>query len=153
MDEKLLKEKRAAFQALLERKEKEFDRLSDFQEDQLESVNRADLDRTEFMENMVENRMRDLRIYNESLDHLKDEINQLSDYESFADTDEIGPRSMVKTSFGNFLVSVAEEQFEADGTKFTGISTRSPLYQALEGKKEGDTVKFRGQEIEVNTVV
>lgn len=152
MNEELLKEKQRVFEALLQRKKEELSKISKYQQDQLESINEADLDQSEMIENQRENMMREMRTESESLDHLKQEVNYLEDYRSFRERNEIGPSTLVKTNIGNFVVAVPEQLFEVEGNEYTGISTKSPLYGALERKKEGDKVSFNDQEIEIKVV-
>lgn len=41
-----------------------------------------------------------------------------------------------------FFVSTSIERFEVDGLKVFGLSTESPLFKVMEGKKSGDTFTF-----------
>ncbi len=148
-----LKLKHSVFEALLNHKKAEFKKISDYQQDQLESINEADLDKSEMIESQTENMMREMRTESQSLDHLKAEINFLEDYKSFKNRDEVGPSCLVKTSIGNFVVAVPEHQFEVNDEKYTGISTKSPLYEALEGKTEGESIEFNGQNVKISQVV
>ncbi len=153
MNEEKLKEKHKVFKALLDRKQEEFSKISKYQQEQLNSINNADLDQSEMIENQRENMMREMRTESQSLDHLKEEINYLEDFQSFTARTEVGPSTLVKTSIGNFVVSVPEHLFEVDGTEYTGITTKSPAYEAMEGSKEGDNLKFNGQEVKIDFVV
>ena len=153
MTDHRLKTKHKIFERLLKVKIKRFNEISDFQQDHVESINDADLDNNSIVENQTEQMMREARVENESLDHLKEEINYLEDYQSFKDKDVIGPSTVVKTNIGNFIVSVPATSFEVEGEKFTGISTKSPMYGAIEGKSEGDKVEFNGQDIEIREVI
>lgn len=146
------KEKQEIFHALLEKKRQQHADLSGFQEDQLESVNKADLDQSSMVENQRETMMRETRIENKSLDHLQREIEYLLGFEAYHEQEEVAPATVVKTNIGNFLVAVPEPEFEAGGEKFAGISTRSPIYQAMEGKKSGDKFDFNGNTIEIKEV-
>ncbi|WP_417610419.1 hypothetical protein [Owenweeksia hongkongensis] len=148
-----LKLKHAVFEALLSQKKAEFEKISKYQQDQLESINEADLDKSEMIESQTENMMREMRTESQSLDHLKEEVNFLEDYKSFKNREKVGPSCIVKTNIGNFVVAVPEHEFTVEGEKFTGISTKSPIYEALEGKTEGDSISFNGQEIKISQVV
>lgn len=152
MSEDKLKEKYKVFEALLAKKKEEFEKISNYQQEQLESINEADLDKSELIESQTENMMREMRTESQTLDHLKKEINHLEDYKSFQQKDEVGPSTLVKTSMGNFLVAVPEHLFEVNGEKYTSVSAKTPIYEALEGKKEGDTVQFNGQEVKITFV-
>ncbi|MGC1244191.1 MAG: hypothetical protein WA874_21550 [Chryseosolibacter sp.] len=50
----------------------------------------------------------------------------------------IQPGSVVVTDRENFFVSTSVEAFSAGGMDFFGLSTQSPLFKAMEGKKSGD---------------
>lgn len=153
MTEDRLKRKYKVFEALLDVKKKRFDKLSSFQEDHLESINDADMDQNSIVENQTEEMIREVRNENESLDHLKEEINTLEDYKSFSDKEAVGPGTIVMTNKLNLVISVPQRTFEADGDKYTGVSTKSPIYEALAGKTAGDKVDFNGQTFEVKEVI
>lgn len=152
MKEEKLETKREVFKTLLEIKKKQYNEIKKFQEEQLSSINDADLDRSEMIESQTENMMREMRVESASLDHLKEEINYLEDYNSFMDRDTVGPSTIVKTTKANYVVSVAEKSFTVQGDEYYGISTKSPVYQALKDKKEGDEVEFNGDTLKITTV-
>jgi len=52
--------------------------------------------------------------------------------------------AVVVTDKQTFFVSVSIEQFDVDGVTYVGLSTSSPLYQAMKGKSEGETFSFKG---------
>lgn len=153
MSEEKLKQKHKIFEVLLHKKQERFKELSNFQDDQLESINDADLDNNSIMENQTEQMLRETRVENESLDHLKQEINYLEDFQSFKENDKVGPSTIVKTDMANLVISVPQRTFEVDGEKFNGVSTKSPIYEALEGRTAGDKVDFNGQNIEIKEVI
>ncbi len=153
MNEDKLRTKYKVFETLLERKKSRFNELSRFQRDQVNSINEADMDQDSIMEDQTEAMLREARVENESLDNLKEEINYLEDYKSFGEKNEVGPSTLVKTSLLNLVVSVPQRTFEVGGEKYNGISTKSPVYEALEGKKAGEKVEFNGQKIEIKEVV
>lgn len=53
--------------------------------------------------------------------------------------DEVNVGAAVKTDKGTFFVSASIEQFNVDGEEIMGLSTKSPLFQAMQGKKAGDS--------------
>lgn len=71
---------------------------------------------------------------------LQNDINILSGLGSIEPTPEIQLADVIETNLGNFFVAVPSDEFEIDGVKYRGISVDSPLFQALLGKKNGDTV-------------
>ncbi len=148
-----LQEKYEAFEALLQHKQKEYERLSEFQKEQLDSINGDDLDKSDTMESPTENLMREVRVEGSNLDKLKEQIEFLEQYKSFQNRDTVGPATLVKTNIGNLLVAVPEQEFKAGSKNYTAISTRSPVYEKLEGKKAGEAVNVNGQSIQIQSVV
>ncbi len=148
-----LKEKHQVFEALLQQKKQRFEQMSNFQEEHLQSINEGDLDQNSIVENQTEEMLREVRTENESLDTLKEQINKLEDYKSYQDKDKVGPITVVKTDLLNLVVAVPQRTFEVNGEKYNGVSTDSPIYQALEGKAAGDSVEFNGKNIKVKEVI
>lgn len=52
---------------------------------------------------------------------------------------EVQLGAVVVTNKEIFFVSVSIERFEVDGLQAFGLSTESPLFKLMEGKKRGDT--------------
>lgn len=151
--ESLLKWKKAVFDALLENKQKQFEEARDYQRSQLKSINEADLDQSEMLENQTENMMQEMRVESESLDHLEEEINTIKANRSLDAHTEIGPSTVVKTNIGNFVVCVPMKSFKVNGEEYRGISTQTPIYNALQGKGAGEKVNFNDQDIAVKEVI
>lgn len=63
-----------------------------------------------------------------------------SSIQSLHDTVQLG--SMVVTDKDIFFVSTSIERFEVDGLPVFGLSTKSPLYKVMRGKKQGETFTF-----------
>lgn len=57
--------------------------------------------------------------------------------------------SIVKTNRLTFFPSVSIEKFKTDGKELFGISTKAPLFKAMNGKKVGETFSLSGEEYEV----
>lgn len=58
--------------------------------------------------------------------------------------DEVSPGAVVATDHDTFFISTSIEQFDVDGDTWIGLSTNSPLYQAMKGKKKGEKFKCKG---------
>lgn len=71
----------------------------------------------------------------------------------FALTDRIGPGAVVTFNNRNFIVCVSTTRFEVAGATYMGISTGSPIYQAIAGLKAGDRFTFNGSELEIEDVL
>ncbi|MFC0262064.1 hypothetical protein [Fontibacter flavus] len=63
--------------------------------------------------------------------------------------DEVILGSVVVTDKMNFFVSASIEQFEVEGIKIFGLSTESPLFQEMKGKRKGDKFSFKDQEYKI----
>ena len=60
--------------------------------------------------------------------------------------------AFIKTSMGDFFLSVSIGQVEIDGNKVMIISPQSPIGALLVGKIVGDSFSFRGQEAVIEMV-
>jgi len=61
--------------------------------------------------------------------------------------------SIVKSTFGNFVIATGLGEFKMEGEKFISISEQTPLAQQLLGKKPGDSFEINQttyQIIEIN---
>jgi len=61
---------------------------------------------------------------------------------SLHETADLG--AVIVTNRATFFISVSIEQFSADGHPFVGISTQSPLFLAMRGKRIGDYFTYEG---------
>lgn len=57
--------------------------------------------------------------------------------------------AIVVTNHHTFFISASLEKFTVDGHTYVGISTSSPIYQAMSGKSKGDSFVFRGVEYKI----
>lgn len=60
--------------------------------------------------------------------------------------------ALMKTTMGDFFLSVSIGQSEIEGEKLMIISPQSPIGALLMGKVEGDTFSFRGKEAAVREI-
>lgn len=84
---------------------------------------------------------RQLAIFQEHQSHVK----RLT--EAFSETIKTG--SVVKTTFGNFIIVSSLGEFEIEGEKFISISEQTPLAQQLLGKKAGDFFSIHQQKYQI----
>lgn len=54
--------------------------------------------------------------------------------------------SVVVTDKGTFFISASIERFEVGGLKVFGLSAKSPLFKAMQGKRKGDTFTYNGMQ-------
>ena len=68
-------------------------------------------------------------------------------------SEKISFGSVVETSGNYYFVSVPIGEISMeDGSSVYAISTKAPIYQEMEGKKQGDTFKFNGDEVKITAV-
>lgn len=86
-------------------------------------------------------RIAEVNLLNDELQFATKELEELRKMEGFGehkhDTVEYG--SVVRTDKFTFFVSASLEEFSVDGMRLFGLSVNSPLYQAMKGKRVGDT--------------
>lgn len=70
----------------------------------------------------------------------------------FGITERVEPGAVVSFNNRHFVVAVSTTKFQVDGITVMGISVQSPIYQAMEGLKEGDSFTFQGREITLDEV-
>src|SRR5690606_1744181 len=80
----------------------------------------------------------------DQLDFARAEMITLQDMQRTIGTihDQVQLGSVVVTDKDTFFVSVSIERFYVGEMKIFGLSTKTPLYQAMEGKKKGDTFSY-----------
>ncbi len=71
---------------------------------------------------------------------------------SFAATDMVEPGAIVEINDRHLVVSIAEGNFKFDGKDFVAISTNSPLYKCIEGKKAGDTCSYNNKAFTIKNI-
>jgi hypothetical protein len=69
-----------------------------------------------------------------------------------ADYSRVESGAVVVTDRNTIFVSVSIEQFEVDGEPLVGVSTSSPLYQAMKGLKKGDTFQCMGIDYKITDI-
>ncbi len=66
--------------------------------------------------------------------------------------DEVTLGSVVETNKLTFYVSASIEEFEANGKRIFGISTKAPIYEVMKGLKKGDDFEMRKQHYKIKDV-
>lgn len=65
----------------------------------------------------------------------------------------VRPGSVIETEKGYYFVSVPLGEIEMEsGSKVFAISTEAPIYEQLEGKKEGDSFTYNDQKVEIKQI-
>lgn len=51
-----------------------------------------------------------------------------------------------------FVIAVSTGKFTCDGRELMGISTKAPIFEAIEGARTGETVEFNGRMLVIEDV-
>lgn len=88
-------------------------------------------------------------LMSEQLQMLEEEMDKLHriDPSEVHETAHLG--SVVITEQQRFFVSVSLERFKVDGIDYFGISTKAPIYKAIEGKRQGDEATVNGRQFKI----
>lgn len=88
----------------------------------------------------------EFNILREALDFAMEEMRTLNFIKSNLDSVHITPDlgAVVVTDKETFFVSVSIEEFFADGKRYFGISTKSPIYHAMSKKTVFETFSYSG---------
>ncbi len=103
-------------------------------------------------DNSAAERTEVLQRYENEVGFLKEELELLDRIDPDSELEEIGVGSVVVTDQRVFFISVSIEQVEVNGQKVFGLSTKAPIFQALRGKKAGDSIDFNGIHYEIQDV-
>jgi hypothetical protein len=76
------------------------------------------------------------------LDFAKREMEFLKNLSVSTDFKTVEPGAVVVTDSMTFYICVSIEDFEVDGKQLFGMSTKAPLYLAMQGMKKGDSFKY-----------
>jgi len=121
----------------------------------LDYVSTARLDRSEPIENDEHAQAEVASDFAEALD---DTLDDYTDKLEKLRTIDFGPKSavtegaVVKLSGRYFVLAVSTSKFTCNGRELMGISTMAPMFEAIEGARAGETVKFNGRDILVEEV-
>lgn len=66
--------------------------------------------------------------------------------------DSVHMGSVVVTDRRTFFISVSLEEFEVNGEKIFGISTKAPLYAEMRGKLKGDSFEYNGTKYQIEDI-
>lgn len=60
--------------------------------------------------------------------------------------------AVVVTDNKTFYISASIENFSVDGQPYLGISAHSPLFQAMSGKRKGESFSFKGKHYKITDI-
>jgi hypothetical protein len=70
----------------------------------------------------------------------------------FGPKTQVEPGAVVGLGDRFLVIGVSTAEFECNGQRFIGISTAAPIYEALEGKTQGEVCSFRGRNLHIHSV-
>ena len=87
----------------------------------------------------------EVNLLNNELEFVNQELEELKKIENYSDTIHVRVEygAVVRTDKSTFFVSTSIEQFEVAGNPILGLSVHSPLYQAMKGKRVGETFTYK----------
>lgn len=80
------------------------------------------------------------------LDALVEELAVLKGLETIEPNEQIQMGDVIETDRGKFFVAVPADEFTVGGETYRGISAKSPLFRALMGKRNGESVSVNDVE-------
>jgi transcription elongation GreA/GreB family factor len=138
-------EKKAVAARLLTIKENSYKNLMAMQSADLQEAETTNDDtQNMFEDGKVDQSINRVEARASVVEALQHDINVLANIEEIEPTEEIQLGDIIETDRGNFFVGAASDEFEVNGKKYRGISLDSPLYLALKGKRNGDSVEVNG---------
>lgn len=146
MDKNIIKETMLSLEgaALQSTREKYFDYVAD-----------ARLDRSEPIENDEQAQAEIASDLSEALDDtVHDHIDKLDKLRkiNFGSKSSVAEGALVRLSGRYFVIAVSTSKFTCDGREVMGISTRAPIFEAIEGARAGETVEFNGRKLVIEEV-
>lgn len=100
-------------------------------------------------QSMTEGTEQQASLMTEQLHMLEEELEKLHRIQPDEIHDVVHLGSVVVTNEQKFFVSVSLERFKCNGIEYFGISTKAPIYKAMEGKRKGDAFELNGRKFEI----
>lgn len=88
----------------------------------------------------------------EDVDEKQDELADQAEKLDMSPTDTVRPGAVIEMDGAHYVVGVASSAFVSGGVEYAGISTETPVYPTLEGKRAGDTFSFADGEHTIGSV-
>lgn len=100
-------------------------------------------------QSMTEATEEQANLMTEQLNMLQEEMDKLHRIHADEVHDVVHLGSVVLTNQQRFFVSVSIERFKCEGVEYFGISTKAPIYKAMEGKAKGERFEINGRQFEI----
>ncbi len=147
--------KQQVHDAALKRQQAVIDDLKAAIEERQEAVDNPETDDIDY-HNRFESTQDEVH---DQINHYADQLNIAnSEYDTLdkMKTDRLHHKvtigAVVETDQENFYVSVGLGEFEVAGKAYYALSPKAPVYEVMEGKKEGDTFSFRNRTYKVRVI-
>jgi hypothetical protein len=149
-----MKLKEQVLQASLLQQQESIKRLKETVQQVQESANEdTSGSSTDDSESMREQLHADLAMYSRQLDQANAAYAMLKLIDPNQVNSTVKHGALVMTDKTNVLIGVSVGKVIVEGKTFFTISTESPLYQAMDGKKKGETFDFRDQKQTVQEIM
>ena len=100
-------------------------------------------------QSMTEGTEEQAALMSEQLAMVEEELDKLIRIQTAEDHDNVHLGSVVVTEQQSFFVSVSIERFKCEGKEYFGVSTKAPIYKAMEGKKKGESFVVNGRSFKI----
>jgi hypothetical protein len=94
----------------------------------------------------------DRDMYARQVEEAINSFNQLRKIDITKESPTIALGSVVITDSQNFFISISLGEINVEGKRFFAISTSTPLYKEMAGKKKGEVFKFRDRKYRIEKV-
>ncbi len=115
----------------------------------LESANDESDGEDEGGESFREQLQVEREMYNKKLREATETLEIVKRIDSKKYSDQISVGSLIKTSEQTFFICTSIGELKINGNSCFVISTSSPIYELLAGKKKGQQYKFRDKVVEI----
>ena len=80
-----------------------------------------------------------------------DNLRKLNDVD-FGPKSTVEEGAVVRVGACNLIIAVPTRPFRCDGEAFMGISAQAPIYEAIQGKRAGESFRFNGRDATIELV-
>ncbi len=87
----------------------------------------------------------------EHVDQREDGLRAIEERD-FSVTSTVRPGAIVEIDGQRYVVGVVVDEVSVAGQSYAGLSAETPLYEAIQGKKAGDSFTFRDKEQTISLV-
>ncbi len=146
MDKKIIKETMLSLEdaALQSAREKYFDYVAGARLDRSEPIETDEQAQAEIASDLSE-------ALDDALHDHRDKLERLREID-FGPKSTVIEGALVRISGRDFVIAVSTGKFTCDGRELIGISTKAPIFEAIEGARTGETVEFKGREFVIEEV-